>query len=168
MPSLRTLALGLGLTLLATTTTAERLRVVWSSGSFSAIGDQTGNYDSFAIIRENGEAIYNDGSPKDKSPCFNTGGGRTFQIEGDCWASGRQFHCLSDFGGSPTNCDVRDANGNVLGTGVGQKDTTFIGISIGIDASCVVEFDSDDAGHCPVDDGHGPLHVTKDNHGDGL
>ncbi|KAL4976422.1 hypothetical protein BDW66DRAFT_150983 [Aspergillus desertorum] len=159
MPYLRTLALGL--TLLAAAATAEHLKVVWSSGSFSAIGDQTARYNGFAIIRENGEAIYNDGTPRDKSPCFKTGDGRTFQIEGDCWASGRQFHCKSDFGGSPETCEVRDANGNVLGTGVGQKDTTFIGISIGMDATCVVEFDSDDAGHCPVDDGNGPLHVPK-------
>ncbi|KAL4992933.1 hypothetical protein BDV10DRAFT_200212 [Aspergillus recurvatus] len=166
MLSLRTLALGLAL--LATTATAEHLKVVFSSGSFSAIGDQSAHYSSFAIIRDNGEAIYDDGYPGDRAPCFNTDGGRTFQIEGDCWASGRQFHCLSDFGGSPKNCDVRDANGNVLGTGVGQKDTNFIGISIGLDASCVVEFDSEDAGNCPVDDGNGPLHVTKDNHGDGL
>ncbi|KAL4745674.1 hypothetical protein BDW72DRAFT_211118 [Aspergillus terricola var. indicus] len=159
MPSLRNLALALGL--LATTATAERLRAVFSSGSFSTIGDEGDSYKGFAIVRENGEAIYDNGYPDNHSPCYNTGDGRTFKIEGDCWASPRQFHCESDFAGHPEHCAVLDGDGNELGSGEGQEDTTFIGISIGTEATCVVEFDSDDAGHCPVDDGNGPLHVTE-------
>ncbi|KAL4745488.1 hypothetical protein BDW72DRAFT_198591 [Aspergillus terricola var. indicus] len=166
MPSLR--AIVLNLTLLASAASAERLRAVWSSGSFSTIGDNSGKYDGFAIVRENGEAIYNTETPNGKTPCANTGGGRIYQIEGDCWNSGRQFHCESDFGGHPETCDVRDADGNTLGEATAQTDTTWIGISIGMEATCVVEFDSDDASHCPVDDGNGPLHVVKDNHGDSL
>ncbi|KAL4969931.1 uncharacterized protein BDV14DRAFT_209074 [Aspergillus stella-maris] len=165
MLSLRTTLLALAAT---TPITAEHLKVAWSAGSFSAIGDSTGNYDGFAIIRDNGDAIYNDGYPNDHSPCYNTGGGRTFLIEGDCWNTGRQFHCLGDNLGNPKNCEVRDADGNVLGSADAQSNTEFIGISIGTDATCVVEFESDDASECPVDDGNGPLHVTDDAHSDTL
>jgi hypothetical protein len=49
-----------------------------------------------------------------------------------------------------------------LRTGEGMSDTTLIGISFRTDATCVVEFESDDASECPVDDGNGPLHVTED------
>ncbi|KAL4962419.1 uncharacterized protein BDV14DRAFT_210579 [Aspergillus stella-maris] len=156
------------LTLLAATTPlvlAEHLKVVFSSGSFSTIsgpagGNTNGHYSGFAIVNDNGDAIYDNGFPDDHSPCYNTGDGRTFTIEGDCWSTPRTFHCLADFGGNPESCEVRDGDGNVLGSGDGQSDTTFIGISIGTDASCVVEFDSDSDG-CPIDDGNGPLHVTS-------
>ncbi|KAL4807225.1 hypothetical protein BDV18DRAFT_159444 [Aspergillus unguis] len=162
------------LALAATTyVSAEHLKVVFSAGDFSTIsgpngGNTNGHYSGFAIVRDDGTAIYNDGSPNDHSPCYNTDGGRTFKIEGDCWASPRVFFCEADFAGHPETCEVRDADGNVLGSGEGQTDTDFIGIAIGQDSSCVVEFDSDDAGTCPEDDGNGPLHVTDDNHGDGL
>ncbi|KAI8181005.1 hypothetical protein KHU50_002738 [Colletotrichum sp. SAR 10_65] len=163
MSSIRNLFLGLlGL---SATAYAEHLRVVWSSGSFSTIsgpgaGSQSGHYSGFAIINDNGEAIYDDSTPSDHSPCYNTGNGRTFTIEGSCWNTPRVFHCKSDFGGIPETCDVSTKDGNELGSGTQQKDTEFIGISIGIDGSCVVEFDSDGPG-CPVDDGNGPLHVTS-------
>ncbi|KAL4769104.1 hypothetical protein BDW60DRAFT_225242 [Aspergillus nidulans var. acristatus] len=137
MPSLRTL--------LAGTASAERLKAVWSSGSFSTIGDQGGSYHG-----------------------FKHQWGHIFQIEGDCWNTGRQFHCLSTFDSKPQNCDVRDQDGNTMGEAAAQRDTTWIGISIGMEATCVVESYSDDASHCPVDDGNGPLHVVKDNHGDTL
>ncbi|KAJ5246326.1 hypothetical protein N7468_001309 [Penicillium chermesinum] len=148
---------------------AEHVRVVFSAGDFSTISgpdggsSQSGHYSGFAIVRDNGDAIYNNGNPDDHSPCYSTGGGRTFTIEGDCWASPRTFHCEADFAGHPKTCEVKDQNGNSLGTGEGQTDTTFIGISIGQDASCVVEFDTDDVqgNSCPVDDGNGPLHVTS-------
>lgn len=162
MPSLRSTLLGLVAT--SATVYAEHLKVVFSSGSFSSIsgpagGNTNGHYNGFAIINDAGEAIYNDGTPYDHVPCYNTDGGRTFTIEGDCWDTPRTFHCLADFGGSPESCEVKDGDGNSLGTGEGQSDTTFIGIAIGVDASCVIEFDSDGDG-CPVDDGNGPLHAT--------
>lgn len=146
---------------------AEHLKVIFSSGDFSTIsgpagGNTNGHYSGFAIVNDNGDAIYDNGFPDDHSPCYNTDGGRTFTIEGDCWSSPRTFHCEADFGGHPDNCEVKDGDGNSLGTGKGQTDTTFIGISIGQDASCVIEFDSDDTdGGCPKDDGNGPLHVTS-------
>lgn len=146
---------------------ADKLTVAFSSGGFSTIsgsgtGNENGHYSSFAIINDEGTAIYDNGFPDDHSPCYNTGGGRTFTIEGDCWATPRQFHCEADFGGLPESCSVMDADGNVLGEGKGQTDTDFIGIAIGQDATCVVEFDSDDSGiACPEDDGNGPLHVTS-------
>ncbi|CAI7628840.1 unnamed protein product [Penicillium bialowiezense] len=142
------------LALMATSATvyAEHLKVVWSSGDFSSIsgpsgGNTNGHYSGFAIINDAGDAIYDQGFPDDHSPCYNTGDGREFTIEGDCWSTPRKFKCKADFGGHPDTCD-------------GQTDTTFIGIAIGQDASCVVEFDSDSDG-CPVDDGNGPLHVTS-------
>ncbi|GKT52176.1 uncharacterized protein ColSpa_12357 [Colletotrichum spaethianum] len=155
----------LGLLSISATAYAEHLRVVWSSGSFSTIsgpagGSQSGGYSGFAIINDADEAIYDQAYPDDHSPCYNTGDGRTFTIEGDCWDTPRVFHCKSDFGGSPKNCDVSTSDGNQLGSGTQQKDTNFIGIAIGIDASCVVEFDSDGTS-CPVDNGNGPLHVTS-------
>ncbi|EXF82917.1 hypothetical protein CFIO01_01287 [Colletotrichum fioriniae PJ7] len=158
-------ALFVGILSISTSAYAEHLRVVWSSGAFGAIGGPSGSgtnggYTGFAILNDAGEAVYDQSYPNDHSPCYNTGDGRTFTIEGDCWDTGRVFHCKSDFGGAPKTCEVKDSNGNVLGSGTQQKDTEFIGIAIGIDATCVVEFDSDGSG-CPVDDGHGPLHVTS-------
>lgn len=154
----------LGLLAATSAVSAEHLKVVFSAGSFSAVGGSSANYDEFAIIRDNGDAIYNNGNPNDHSPCYNTGNGRTFTIEGDCWNTRRQFHCLSDNLGGPKECEVRDADGNVLGSSEGKSDTSFAGISIRTDASCVVEVESDDASECPVDDGNGPLHVTDDVH----
>lgn len=155
------------LCLMATSATvyAEHLRVVWSSGEFSTIsgpkgGSSSGHSSGFVILNDNDEAIYDSSYPDDHSPCYNTGDGREFTIEGDCWDSPRKFHCKSSFAGHPEDCEVKDGDGNSLGSGEGQKDTTFIGIAIGTDASCVVEFESDGDG-CPVDDGNGPLHVTE-------
>lgn len=163
MPSFQSIFLALVAS--AATAQAEHLRVVWSSGTFSTItgpkgnGGGSGYSTGFAILRDDGEAIYEEDNPYGYSPCFNTGGGREFAIEGDCWDSQFRFHCESDFGGLPDSCAVKDADGNLLGEGDGQKDTTFIGISIGMDASCVIEFESDGGG-CPIDDGNGPLSAT--------
>ncbi|KAM0722951.1 hypothetical protein Q7P37_001149 [Cladosporium fusiforme] len=148
----------------AATAQAEHLRVVWSSGTYSAAtgpkgsGGGTGYDTGFAIIRDDGEAIYQTSNPYDYSPCFQHGG-RTFAIEGDCWDSQFRFHCEADFGGLPDNCAVQDADGNVLGEGEAKKNTDSIGIAISTDATCVVEFESDGGG-CPVDDGNGPLSAT--------
>ncbi|GJC86394.1 hypothetical protein ColLi_09232 [Colletotrichum liriopes] len=155
----------IGLSVITATTYAEHLRVVWSSGSFGAIGGPSGGgtnggYTGFAILNDAGEAVYDQAYPDDHSPCYNTGDGRTFTIEGDCWDNARVFHCKSDFGGAPETCEVKGHDGTVLGSGTQQKDTDFIGIAIGIDATCVVEFESDGPG-CPVDNGNGPLHVTS-------
>lgn len=158
MPSVRSIALST-VAVLATAAQAEHLRVVWSSGSFSTVGGESGGYKGFAILNDAGEAIYDQSTPNDHSPCYNTDGGRTFTIDGDCWDTPREFHCESSFGGLPESCSVADGDGNVLGEGTGQKDTEFIGISIGQDSTCVVEFDSDGGG-CPVDDGNGPLHAS--------
>jgi hypothetical protein len=148
----------------ASTVYAEHLRVVWSSGSFSSIsgpngGNQNGGYSGFAILNDAGDAVYDQAYPDDHAPCYQ-GSGREFTIEGDCWATPRKFQCSADFGGQPQSCAVKDGDGNVLAEADAQKDTTFIGIAIGIDSSCVIEFDSDSDG-CPIDDGNGPLHVTS-------
>ncbi|KAL5333383.1 hypothetical protein BJX70DRAFT_403619 [Aspergillus crustosus] len=151
MPSIHTTLIPLLAAMGPALVSAEHLRVVFSNGAFSSIANN-----------DAGDAIYDDGTPKDHSPCFHQEGGRTFTIGGDCWTTTRTFNCEAAFDGSPDNCAVSDENGNVLGSGVGQESTTFIGIAIGVDASCVVEFDSDDSGDgCPVDDGNGPLHVTS-------
>ena len=60
-------------------------------------------------------------------------------------------------GGHPESCEVQDGSGKTIGTGTEMKDTDFIGIAIGIDSTCVVEFESDGGG-CPIDEGNGPLH----------
>jgi hypothetical protein len=160
MPSLRTIAL----TLVASFTLAqaEHLRVVWSAGSWGAIGGPQGNgqngaSDDFAIIRDDGEAVYTDKNPGGYSSCFSTGDGRTFEICGDCWDSCFRFKCKSSLGGHPETCEVQDGSGIALDSNKGMTDTDFIGIAIGIDTTCVVEFESDGGG-CPIDDGNGPLH----------
>ncbi|KAJ5469114.1 hypothetical protein N7475_006866 [Penicillium sp. IBT 31633x] len=163
MPSLRTALLCLMAT--SSTVLGERLKAVWSSGEFSTISGPAGGSNSvhssgFVIFNEAGEAIYDQAYPDDHAPCYNTGDGREFTIEGDCWDTPRKFHCMADFAGHPESCEVKDSDGNSLGTGEGMEDTTFIGISIGTDASCVIEFDAD-SHDCPVDDGNGPLHVTS-------
>lgn len=148
------------------TVNADVLRVVFSSGSFSTIsgtvGSENGHYGGFAIINDEDVAIYSNPTPNNYSPCL--GNTRHFTIEGDCWATPRTFLCTAAFNGSPESCEVQDGNGNILGSSKGVSDTTFIGIAIGTDSSCVVEFNSDDSGiACPLDDGNGPLHVTEDS-----
>lgn len=162
--------LGKTILLLAAATStafAEHLKVVFSNGGFSTIsgpsGNENGHYNGFAIVRDNGEAIYDESYPAGRDPCYRYDGGRTFTIEGDCWATPRTFFCVTDFAGHPDKCEVKDGDGNSLGTSEGQTDTNFIGIAIGQDSTCVIEFDSDDVegNACPVDDGNGPLSVTS-------
>jgi hypothetical protein len=160
MPSLQSIALALAASF--TLAQAEHLRVVWSGGNFGAIGGpggggESGGYDSFAIIRDDGEAVYTDANPGNYAPCF-LGDGRTFEICGDCWDSCFRFKCQADFGGQPDSCEVQDGSGVAIQTGSAMTDTEFIGIAIGIESTCVVEFESDGGG-CPVDDGNGPLHA---------
>ncbi|KAJ5355566.1 hypothetical protein N7517_010175 [Penicillium concentricum] len=153
------------LCLMATSATVhgERLRAVWSSGSFSSMsgsqgGSQSGHYDGFAILNTAGDAIYTTSYPGDHSPCQHYDG-RLFTLEGDCWNKALQFWCRADFGGSPEKCEVRNDKGIAIGRGDGMSDTKFIGIAIGKDASCAIEFDSDSAG-CPVSEGEGPFRVV--------
>ncbi|KAM0692081.1 hypothetical protein Q7P36_008282 [Cladosporium allicinum] len=160
MPSLRSIALALAASF--TLAQAEHLRVVWSAGTWGAIGGpsgdgQNGHYDGFAIIRDDNEPVYTEAYPSGYAACFSTGDGRTFEICGDCWDSCFRFKCISDLGGHPESCEVQDGSGKTIGTGTEMKDTDFIGIAIGIDSTCVVEFESDGGG-CPVDEGNGPLH----------
>ncbi|UQC81868.1 uncharacterized protein CLUP02_07354 [Colletotrichum lupini] len=80
---------------------AEHLRVVWSSGAYGAIGGPSGSgtnggYTGFAIINDAGEAVYDQAYPNDHSPFL---------------------YCKSDLGGAPKTCEVKDSNGNVLGSG---------------------------------------------------
>jgi hypothetical protein len=162
MPSLRSIALALAASFALAQ--AEHLRVVWSAGTWGAIdppsgGGQNGHYDDFAIIRDDNEPVYTDKAPGGYSSCFHTDGGRTFEICGDCWDSCFRFHCEASLGGHPRSCAVQDGSVNVINEGTGMTDTDFIGIAIGIDATCVVEFESDGPG-CPIDDGNGPLHGT--------
>ncbi|KAJ5458018.1 hypothetical protein N7475_009406 [Penicillium sp. IBT 31633x] len=132
---------------ISSTIYAERLRV-------------HGHGKGFGIFNEAGELIYDQNHPDDHSPCFNTGDGREFTIEGDCWATPRKFKCKSSFAGTPETCEVKDGDGNSLGTGEGGTDVNSIGIAVTTTGSCAIEFDSDSDG-CPVDDGNGPLHVTS-------
>lgn len=164
MPSFKSLFLGLAAT--TATVQAEHLRAVWSAGSFSTItgpqgqGGGSGHSSNLTILNDDDVAIYEASYPADYSPCFHTDGGRTFEIEGDCWDTPFQFHCQSKLSGSPESCAVNDSAGKELGKGDGKSETTFIGIAIGIDATCVVEFESNGGG-CPADNSDaGALHAT--------
>jgi len=161
MPSLHSIALALAASF--TLAQAEHLRVVWSAGTYGAIGapggsGENGHYDDFAIIRDDGEPVYTESYPYGYAPCFSTGDGRTFEICGDCWDSCFRFKCESNLAGHPDSCEVQDGSGGVIDSNSAMTDTDFIGIAIGIDATCVVEFESDGGG-CPVDEGNGPLHA---------
>jgi hypothetical protein len=140
------------------------LKVVWSAGDFSTVSGPSdnghGHYKGFAIINEDGDAIDDQDYPDDHSACYNTGDDREFTIEGDCWDTPRTFMCKGAFSGQPETCEVKDGDGNILRTGEGQTDITFIGIAIGQDGSCVVELESD-GDECPIDDENRPLHVTS-------
>ncbi|KAL2815045.1 ankyrin repeat-containing domain protein [Aspergillus cavernicola] len=120
---------------------AETLRAIWSSGSFSTIsGPGGGNghgYDSgFAILNENGDAVYDKGELRLEKRL--------------CWDTPRKFHC-----------EVWDGDGNSLGKSEGKTETNFIGIAIGQDSTCVVEFEADGEG-CPAlgDDEDSEIHFT--------
>lgn len=142
----------------------ERLRAVWSSGSFASISGPDGgsagsNYDSgFTILNKDGNPIYENGWPGDHSACQQYDG-REWTMEGACWNKALKFYCKADFAGTPEECEVRNDQGIAIGKGVGIRNTKFIGIAIGTDASCAIEFDSDSAG-CPVSEGEGPFKVV--------
>lgn len=140
----------------AATAQAERLRVVWSAGSFSALagpkgaGGGSGYSTNFAIINEDGDAIYEESTPYDYSPCFQYDG-RDFQIAGDCWDSySFRFFCVANFAGEPESCAVKDYDGNVLDEGESKSNIEFKGIAIDTAGACVAEFESDGDG-CPLD-----------------
>ena len=129
---------------------AEHLRAVFSSGTFSSISGPSGGslsaqYSGFAILNDAGEAIYTQAYPDDRRPCFSTNGGREFTIEGNCWAQAHKFQCKSDLGGNVENCQVKGHNDYVFGSSEGTTDTEFIGIAISQDSTCVVEFESEPA-----------------------
>ncbi|KAL4938331.1 hypothetical protein BDV06DRAFT_226099 [Aspergillus oleicola] len=93
------------------TVSAERLKVVWSSGGFSTISGPAGgntnkHYSGFAILNEDGDTVYDQPYPDNHAPCYNTGDGRTLTIEGDYWDTPRKFQCLADFAGDPESCEV--------------------------------------------------------------
>ncbi|KAJ5185283.1 hypothetical protein N7491_006846 [Penicillium cf. griseofulvum] len=121
-------------------------------------GSQSGSYDGFAIFNKAGNASYSASYPGDYKSCQHHDS-RRFTLEGDCWNKALQFWCLSDFGSSPEKCEVRNDKGIAIFRGDGMKDTQFIGIAIGTDASCAIEFDSDSAG-CPASEGEGPFHIV--------
>ena len=89
MPSLRASLLLLAAAT-STVVSGERLKAVWSAGDFSTIsgptGNESGHFKRFAIFDEAGKAIYNEPYPDDHSPCYNTGDGREFTIEGTKFA----------------------------------------------------------------------------------
>ncbi|KAJ4055723.1 hypothetical protein NW756_003135 [Fusarium oxysporum] len=170
MPSPRNILFGLLAASLSSTIVAEHLRVVWSQGDFSTIsgpsgGSQSGHSSGFTILKDDGTAIYSKAYPADHSPCYNTGDGREFTFGGDCWTKERKFRCKSSFAGDPESCEVKDQDGNSLGTGEGKTDTTFIGIAIAQDSACVVEFNTDDDEDCPKDEDNN-LGVRSDRHFD--
>lgn len=157
MVSLRTALVSLAAISLSSTAYAEHLRVVWSSGRFSTIsgpsggGSQSNGYSGFAIIRDDGVAIYSKADPDNHAPCYTTGSGREFTIEGDCWNQPRKFRCRCGMNANPEACEIKGKEGYTLGSGEGQQDTTFIGIAIGTDSSCVAEFDTTEGEECPPD-----------------
>ncbi|TLD04589.1 hypothetical protein E2P81_ATG10644 [Venturia nashicola] len=162
MPSIRSTLITLASSL--ATAHAEHLRAVFSSGSFSTItgpngeGGGSGFETGLTILNDNNEAIYHAKNPANYSPCFAEG--RTFEIEGDCWDTPFRFYCDAKLSGSPEYCAVQDANGKQIGYGEGKTETTFIGIAIALDATCVVEFESNGGG-CPLDNSEaGALHAT--------
>ena len=140
----------LGITAFSASASAEHLRAVFSSGTFSSISGPSGGslsaqYSGFAILNDAGEAIYTQAYPDDRRSCFSTNGGREFTIEGNCWAQARKFQCKSDLGGNVENCQVKGHNDYVFGSSEGTTDTEFIGIAISQDSTCVVEFESEPA-----------------------
>ncbi|KAK5128788.1 hypothetical protein LTR85_000121 [Meristemomyces frigidus] len=74
----------------------------------------------FSIIDQDGGIVYNAANPGGYSPCFNTGGGRTFTVSGGCFSGSYQFHCESNFDGTPNSCAAEDTSGAVLGSGEGN------------------------------------------------
>jgi hypothetical protein len=159
MPSIRNTLITVVAASLATTANAAHLRAVWSSGSFQTAsgpgGDgESGHFTGFAILNDDNQAIFQQDAPGDKSPCFSTKGGREFIVGDDpCWKQDRKFLCKSNLAGNAENCEVKDQGGASLGTGEGKTDTTFIGISIGQDSTCVVEFETSDDESCGADSG---------------
>ncbi|KAF4458368.1 hypothetical protein FALBO_14900 [Fusarium albosuccineum] len=123
-----------------------------TSKPFLPSSNEIGHYSGLA----NGNAIYTQDYPDDHSVCY-TDDGREFTIEGGCSKQARKFKCICNIAGDPETCEVKDKDGNSLGTSEGQTDTTFIGIAITQDSSCVVEFGTEVSEDCPTDN---DLHVT--------
>jgi hypothetical protein len=158
MPSPRNILFSLLAASLSSTAVAEHLRAVWSQGDFSTISgpgtsNEHGHTSGFTILKDDGTAIYSQAYPDNHAPCYSTGDGREFTLGNDpCWGSVRKFKCKAKFSGDPESCEVKDKDGNSLGTGEGKTDTTFIGIAIAQDSACVVEFNTEDGEDCPADE----------------
>jgi hypothetical protein len=147
----------LGVTAFSTSVYAEHLRAVFSHGAFSTISGPAGGSVSkqlsgFSILNVAGDPIYAQNLPDGHSPCYT--GGREFTIEGKCWARARKFYCVCDLGGNAKNCAVKGHEGTLLGSSEGKTDTTFIGIAITLESTCVVEFESEPA------EGYGGCHTV--------
>ncbi|KAF4949305.1 hypothetical protein FSARC_13512 [Fusarium sarcochroum] len=159
MPSPQKTLISVLATSLATTANAAHLRAVWTTGSFQTTpgpggNGESGHFTGFTILNDKNEAIFNSKTPGEKSPCFSTKGGREFTMGDDpCWHQDRKFQCKSNLAGNTEGCEVKDQDGNSLGTGEGKTDTTFIGIAIGQDSTCVVEFNTDDDEDCGANSG---------------
>lgn len=145
MPSTNpTKALLMGM-LASTATCIQSINAVWSTGDFSTIsgpsGNLVGHFTGFNLIDGNGGNIYSNSAPNDKSPCQQADG-YTFTLGGGCFAEGQtySFHCVAAFDGSPESCDVLDSNGDSIGSGEGDTDTNFIGISISQSGYCGAVF----------------------------
>ena len=116
----------LGVTAFSASASAEHLRAVFSSGTFSSISGPSGGslsaqYSGFAILNDAGEAIYTQAYPDDRRPCFSTNGGREFTIEGNCWAQARKFQCKSDLEATSKTARSKDTTTTCSGLPRGRR-----------------------------------------------
>jgi len=125
------------------------INAVFSSGEFSGLGG-SGHSAGFALIDQDGTTIYEESYPGDHTPCQQYDG-RTFTVDMGCFVQTRTFNCKADFGGKPEHCSITGADGNLVMEADGTSDTKFNGISVGIDAACVVQFQFKPGEHCDAD-----------------
>lgn len=112
---------------------------VFGHGDFSTIsgpsgGSVSGHFDGFSLITDEGVQIYNDKTVNGYSACHNTDGGARLEVSSACWEGPITLSCKSNFGGQPDQC-----SGDYMGNhfdGKSDSSATFIGIAIGLDASC--------------------------------
>lgn len=146
MFSIRNTLLSLGVTSLLSTTAVtqapnmQTLQVVWTTSAFSTIAGPSGNENKhtagFAITDEKGVELYSEGHPGNRSPCYNTGGGRTFTVSSSCWSVPRRFWCESTFAGDPDKCGVYDTNDDLVNGGKGHTEFNWVGIAVTSSSGC--------------------------------
>ncbi|KAL4880314.1 hypothetical protein BJY04DRAFT_219308 [Aspergillus karnatakaensis] len=129
----------------------QKVKAVWSTGSFNTVnGAQgvSGHSKGFHLLTSEGKDIYNAAYPDGYSPCA-TGDGRTFRLDGGCLKDAAyEFNCKLPMGGQVDSCEVFNGHGGSLGSADAEQETEFFGLGISMSGKCAVDFELAEGVQC--------------------